>query len=456
MGMGLHLSQSLQQSLSAEQRLEQTLQLLIRMDQAVEYLFGEGRDSPHKVLQASISSTLSHIREPELCAAVELALSDPALRDRVLRSPESLAIPDLQRVKQVVQDYYFELANVSGGFTFPTLDEHGAESGASYTAMIQKRWYSLAFQYAPDPHCKNPNSIESAIRKNTETVRSLHADAGGDGTLRLDGLVQEIVEAQQALGIRSNWAEPVKKHSLLLLHALLLKDELGEPLLGGCIRDLAVMRKLRFGISERLQNHFISHCHSISDRDSAQMHENGFLNVVGEYVLLSMGIVRPEIFALQRGKISEQAYLSAKETLAEQGLDIDQLCKHYKLSPCGSIFWNRYSVVGQRPSRLTDELVNRFLTETVREKRGEVLTAANYGNVVEQVKQLKGEHRSQRKDLRADLDLALRELFVDTLTGEAFSTVLLDNIRGPWYEKLAIFYGADDTPAQTLRKAVGA
>jgi hypothetical protein len=116
--------------------------------------------------------------------------------------------------------------------------------------------------------------------------------------------------------------------------------------------------------------------------------ENAFLNVVGEYVLVSMGVIRPEIMALRKGHVDGVAVGIVRDSLQAKGRDLSSLLQKYKLKEAGPLFWYRYTPAYERPGREVDGLLRDFITVGVRTEKTRVLAATDYPTLFAEAKEI--------------------------------------------------------------------
>ncbi|MCB0330213.1 MAG: hypothetical protein KDD70_11125 [Bdellovibrionales bacterium] len=425
----------LDQTATLQQAQAQQLKLTLKLAAACEQLFQEGPDAPKIVLDKVVGETLEAIPSPSVRASLSLALSDPGLRERLCEECDSLSVPDVARVRRVVTDFYFDLSRGEAQFS-------GLEGQGIITERISKAWYNLAFKFEPDPERKNSDSLESQVHQDRTLLQELAeaARSKGDDT-DFSSLIDQIREKQVAVNVRNEWIGAVKNHTDCLVAALLVRDDEGQPILGNFLRELAIMRKMRFIIADRTMARFSARVGQISKNETASGFSRATTNFVGEYVLCAMGVLDPSIFTLRKGTIEEEQANRARKDLAEIGINYDRTCEHYKLQPSGTIFWNRWNVVGQKPSAVTDELVRNFIGSTVGEDQDEILRAGNYDEFFKRIKAIELGSRGKGALLsRAVREEQLREAFVDFIASPALTECLIKLARDKWYPKLDIFY----------------
>jgi hypothetical protein len=212
----------------------------------------------------------------------------------------------------------------------------------------------------------------------------------------------------------------------------------GLPILPAYFRDLVVFNQLSFVLSERIQNRFANRFVNVGKKAHPKEFETAMMNSIAEFVMASMGVVHPELFALKDGEIDDSTYDGAKEVLAASDIDLDALMKKHSLAKSGAFYWNRWHVVGEpKLSNVTDETVREFLY-AIRADQDEVLKALNFEDMIASVKKIKTD-KTARKEDRLELKDELRELLHDSFSNEKFKDLIINLIKTKWYQHLSVF-----------------
>lgn len=176
----------------------------------------------------------------------------------------------------------------------------------------------------------------------------------------------------------------------------------------------------------------------INKRSTAEEYREAFLNVISEYVLVSIGILTPELFRLNRSHVESDEYENARDNLRDDGIDLDRLMDHWGLTRQGTFFWNRWSVRGMRPSYATDEMVREFMTDIIRQSGDEILAAVGYGSWFARVKGIVV-NAGMNPESRQRAQEELREILIATVDNDRVHQTLVRLMQGPWFEKLQAF-----------------
>lgn len=425
MGLELRLSQKIEQKTLIQQRLEVRQQLAEQMSVGISSLRDAAGGNDEELLGEVIGKLLENIQNDRVRASLKELLTDDGLRRQFLENVELLAVPSEQRIENFVLNYFYE--SFDGYFSFESQDEK-EKSKIKNTYKIDKGHFDLAY--------KNPEKLEYEIAKMEETT-ALYGGKG-DPTIDVQGMVREAGQMREAKIVMSAARENIDLLKGAIRVSLLKNGANGEQsILGSFIRDTAILRRLDFVLSERIQKRFVARFSKIRNGNPAD-YEDAFLNTIGEYSLASLGIVDPELFRLQKAEIDPFLYRDTKAVLGEMGLDYDKLAQNYNLKGSGTIFWNRWAIKGQKPSRITDDKIREFLTKTVRKDGESLLKAADFKNFFEETKAMLKRTSSE------DRENELRKLLTEKFEESGFRGILLDLIKNKWYTALDVFINSQN------------
>jgi hypothetical protein len=241
---------------------------------------------------------------------------------------------------------------------------------------------------------------------------------------------------QDALNIMEHARPQIDTLINALTYVLVKKDEKGVAELADFIKDAVILDKLTFVESDRLMNRFVRRCEHVGKKKNPEDVKEFFMNTIGEFTLISMGIIGQEIFTLQRSQLDNEAYEQARTELLSVGIDINQIVGSYRQRNEGGLFWNRWKTLGTRPSQITDERIRQFLTTTVRNDEAQVLDALDYKNMISRIQEINSDPIEDKEEKRQRLE----ELFVETFSADQFKKTLISLLKEKWYKKLEIFY----------------
>lgn len=188
-----------------------------------------------------------------------------------------------------------------------------------------------------------------------------------------------------------------------------------------------VYKTVKFTMSERVVRRFTTGL--LRTRPSSQRrdcaYDTSFLNMIGEFMLVSMGVISKDVFTLRKFTISKELsevvpHFHLKSVLDRAGL-----------KSSGSVYFNRFDVMGRPPTADMDSKIRDFITRTLRVHKADILQESDFSQFVEDIKDWYAEQTpSQRKDKDT-----LREYFAShilkTINNEGFLTYLKDLLSRP-------------------------
>lgn len=422
--MELRLSSRL--ALTQEDRLELRQGLTLALLQRISAMQAEVVGPPSDLLANVVGRVISSLEDPNLREALKAVFSDPQFLDRIMMDAPVLMKPTKKAVHECVARHFFDAHQ--GAFSVVEPEEKEQETHSEQKTSVVKFPYET-FSRA----LSSPDELKMELATLNQEVRS---NSGEGLMMRRREIKDALITAEMA------------KESLDLLEralALLLTTkesgapEGAEPLLREFLTEYVVLRKLAFTISDRMQKRFASSFNRARRGESGRL-EEAFLNTIGEYVLISMGIIDPDIFSLRKQVIEKEEADELRKTFKEVGISYDDLCKKYALKGEGKIFWNRWATL-QVPATLdTDDRIRDFITKSVRDERGAILAAARYPEMFEEVLEAKEEHQGRSKEDVMELQDALRAIIAKTLEEEDVKETLKGLIKKRWYPELQTFF----------------
>lgn len=280
-----------------------------------------------------------------------------------------------------------------------------------------------------------PEELQKEIGRLDKAILSLQGNRETSAIESIFNLTCGRQTAKDALNIGTAYNAKIQEISKLVSDYLLKVLDIDHFLY-----DTYVLSKLDFYVSERLVKRFrnrfknIELNSAITDTDKIAA-----LNIAAEFVLVSLGIINPEIFCLQKGEISPKKTKVFKEFCHELNIDPNTLAKHYQIQTSGTFFWNRYFVHGMKPSKKTEQNIRDFITGTFRENSDEILKAMQFEEIFEDIKRelLELGEKPEKGEKKSILDAALLEM----LEQEAFQALVARECSSSkWQQALALFY----------------
>ncbi len=410
----LGLRQTTEQKLHHRLSPEQKIELKQRLALSLETVRDDTPVDPENLLNLVLQEIINQETDEQLKNGFAELYGDEHFREMILTQSDTLLRPK----EKSLRDFAILYLHESHGGSF-TIEEEGT-----------KRQYNVRAANLID-YIDDPKEAEKEIARMEDLIRSKRiADDSG--------LIREHGELLDARMVGEAAADSVITLETALRYSL-QKMVRGEPLLRSFLEDYHVLKKLDFVLSDRLMNRFASDLIRAREDDRAQRFENALLNRVGEYTLMSMGIIDPKIFTLQHHEIDQVERSRLAKDLQAEGLNLQRLEEKYNLQSSGTLFWNRYAIAGQKPDRVTDDTLRDFITETVRRDSEKILQALDWNTLFSKIQSDIADMKKQGSDKESIKDY-LRQSCAELLSEEKFSSVLKELIKGPWHEALKIFY----------------
>jgi hypothetical protein len=419
MNMSMRMEMAPRQEMNIAARIEMRLSMVASLRDELKSLLHDGEFSPENQYDVAVERVLEQSQEIYR-ETLRTLLRNPVVKKQMLASPLSMARPTEMRLTEKVAHVIFASAEQYGGFQIQ--EEDGTERECPTT----RRRLVEAFTEA------------DKLENERVAMVGLMQAAGTAGGV---GLLQEHTEMQNAQTLRQAFAPYANQLLQALKMAYIAKEGEGDYILMNFFRDLVVLERLLFLESDRIQKRFSSRFSSVTARTKKEECETAMLNVIGEYTLVSVGIVAPEVFNLKHASLDAEAVEAAhKDLKAEGGIDLKKTLQHYKLKTGGQLFWHRYAVEGMHAGANTDAAVSAFITETLRQNRDALLSAVDYATLFARVQEINAdpEGESDEEQGLAQLEL-LRQALVSHLRRPEFRNVILNLTKKDWFRHLAHF-----------------
>lgn len=291
------------------------------------------------------------------------------------------------------------------------------------------------------------------LQQDLDGMKELAQTSGGNGLNT--GAVQDIGEINIALRAHKLMGAHYHTCRSLVKLALSISDG-GEPLFMNFLRDFVVMSKLDYVLSLRIQRRFAARFEQAGPKARKKNYRDAMLNSIGEFVLVSLGIIAPSVFALKSAEIDEVGYLFAEQNFDDMDdeeenqtpadVELSKWMKQYRLQTKGRIFWNRWAMVGRQPTAFTDESIRSFIRQTVAKCTDELLEAVDFDDVFRRCQDVNAEARESEDDDDEATEALLGEVLADAFDSTKFREILQCHMRGDWYRELKVFWN-EQTPA---------
>ena len=413
------LSMSLCSRLEEQIRLEHRITFTLRLAHNLVRLRESGPDRPELCVANAAAEVVDCLSKRPMDSRVRARLcaylQDQQLQQYVAAKPYGLAQGDQAGVAQFLVDFLYESLGGGQKLTLQLQDAAAEAVGLEAHQETSRGRFVSAFL--------RPEELEAECRR----MEGL-ADVGGVG------FGQELREMHSALQIRRALEGDFNLLQAVLLKCLSIRREGEPPILLDFVRELVILRQFAPVLSERIQKRFAERFRCVRENALPEQYRDAMLNTIGEFVLASLGIVAPSLFQIMQREIDQLSTLIAEQACDESDYDLQQAFGYWKLKPRGTIFWNRWAVRGQRPSPLTDDLIRRFLTQTVRKSGEDLLAAIAFDQIVAGAKEVTRDNSAE------DREDELRSLLLEHLELPAFLAAISEHMRTDWYRQLAVFW----------------
>ena len=417
----------IEQKLSPEQRLEAKQSLSLKMSQDLSEIMNKTYGNKEDILKKVIDDSIENITDDQLKQGLSLMFNDTKLVNEIVEHRGNLMMLNKENLLDLTGDYLYNS------------NEGVFETGSEEKDIKQNDGTFQEKQTVLDK--LNKGTFNEALlrgerlKKETEKLEEIYKQYKDDSSYK--HLPLEILENKKALNLIENSISQIETIKNACFYVLTLKNKDGSSA-HDLVKEMVILDKLMMTLSERIQKRFSARFSSITEKSKSDNNKVAFLNTVGEYVLVAMGIISPELFDLRKGYLEEEEYKDLKQKLLKDDVDIDKIFSYYKLSGPGTIFVNRWKTIGIKPCKITDEKIREFITETAGKDGDEILKAIGFDDFFEEIKRINIDAKTveERKDMQIELRKVLQNKFEEEKTKE----VLLRLIKEKWYSKLDMFY----------------
>ncbi len=399
----LKLEQKLNTVLTAEQKLLIQQQLKIEIKQIADALYGP----QDEVLNSVLKKLIDEVPDPAIQEGLRELTSGPALSQVLIGRGKELASPNQDLIKQVAASYLHK--SNEGEFKIQTDDQATPE-----IAQISIEVWDKAI--------KNPVGLKKEST-DIQEIMKMNQERGTVGDEK--GALGRITEIQQALLIAELSKEALQAIENGIVYLFAQKDVEGDSYLLMFFRELMILENMVQDISERIQKRFASNFGRIQGKAASQF-ENAFLNTVGEFSLVSMGVISPAIFATEYMDVDPAVKNYLEQDPEAVRLRLKELAERYNLKTEGRVFWNRWQTLKTPPSPKSDDQVRDFITQILREDGGRIIDSARFADFF---KELQDESASLKGE---DKEYLLRGKITEKIKDPEFQEALLQLMRDKW------------------------
>lgn len=417
MNMGMSLSMGQTMDLRLEQRQEQRMAMLEEMALALEQLMedGEARGERYDRMLGALERALP----PSEAAIVIPSLRTSVLKNKLLKRTVAMSTsPATSRLRTFAAESIYEEAELMGGFSI-------VDPATDKTQDMETTKGKLLDAVS------RPAEVQQEIDARIDEIRAAH-ERSEDSR----GAQQDMREMQAALTIAGAIEPNVRAITNLLVRSYRAGDQENGEIFREFFRDSVIFDKLLFLVSDRIQRRFAASFGTVSRSSTPKQYEEAMLNTIGEYVLVSMGIIAPDVFVLQHGEVDDVAADYAREGLQECGLNLEKLTQEYRLKQKTLFCWNRYALREVPANKRNDASIRDFIVETLRTERGDLLSSIAFDEIFATIKEIATDRKTRTPEERKE---DLRQVAVDILRSDRMKQALLPLIKKNWYGALADF-----------------
>lgn len=282
----------------------------------------------------------------------------------------------------------------------------------------------------------DPEAVRESLKEETELAKEMK-DSGQDP----EGLLREISEKNGALEVAKFVAPYQRTMAALLKLSFCIKDEEGQPILRNFFREVDLLKSLDWDLSERISKRFVARFGSLRSSSSGHEYRDAMMNTIGEFVMVSLGVLDPSLFKRMRGEVKEMDVLFTDQNVDDTSngkVSVVATMKKLSLRQSGTIYWCRWAIPGVKLSRHSDEAIRGLLRDVIGVDKDKTLTAMGYDAFVKDLREIK------RSNNKSDALALFADRLQDTLARDEFRAYLIDRCTRSWYPALKQFLSAGE------------
>ena len=416
MNLSAQLEQKLETTLAMKQMMAHSLVESVRetIAQLRSGALGDTSGLLGVVIRTALLQAKEQIRDPHVQAALESYFGDPQNISYMASKTDAIAQATISGFDPFVRQALIEGLPNEGDGKYALTPGH-QEMKTTFASL--------------DRALKDPNKLQTELEEKTKSARKLRKNIG-------TGFISEISEGRTALQMAEVLAPHLKVAQQLFTIAFRVQGADGEPILPRFFREAAVMKDLDWEISDRISRRFVTRFASARSNAPAYEFSDAMINTIGEFTLVSLGVLDPTLFRRARGNVQEIDVLFADQ-LDDDATDgarsMAASLSKYNLAERGPIYWCRWALPdGVQLTRMTDELVRDFMRITVAKDTREVLDAFKFDAFFEKIKDLRRQASGDKAERAAHYAEALSE----ALTQPEFRNFLIERCSTQWFLQL--------------------
>jgi hypothetical protein len=249
---------------------------------------------------------------------------------------------------------------------------------------------------------------------------------GGESTVKEFKVKSKILETVDAL---KEFAENIAQAMQFLLTTKITKEKHGNKNTEGNVlnflREKVILESISDFSSERLLKRFLYRLPAFQKKNedaNCRDLEYRTMDIIGEFMLISLGIISPEMFKTNKFSIDPEKIDDLIRNTDSTRDELVSLFSHYNLRGIQGepIFYTRWFTKNQVPSKETDTLVKDFIKK-LKENREQIFDSFGYDefeSTIIEIKRNKNADNEEKCDGIVDeLNKRLsKEEFMKTMT----------------------------------------
>lgn len=270
-----------------------------------------------------------------------------------------------------------------------------------------------------------PYVLRAALEDNRKLLEDLRKSKED-----LSGLIREISEKDSALRIGQQVQPQQKLLAGVLELAFRIKDSEQQPILQSFFKELDLMKGLEWQVSERIVKRFIARFQGLRACSAGYDYTDAMMNTISEFVMVSLGIVQPELFQSMRGEVDQLGVLfldQNQDDCSNRGSSVVATMQKLSLSERGTFYWCRWAIPGAQLSTRTDDAIRNLMRNVIGQSKDDTLQAFAFDDFVNDLRQAK------RELPREEALTRFGELLYERLRAEKFRGYLQDRCVRLWY-----------------------
>lgn len=304
------------------------------------------------VIEKLIQKFLWTLQNSDLRESISSVLSDQDLKTMVLEHSLLLSFPSKKNFDSFVYHYLFHLI---------LKQQDSPENMLMDSEDKLTKWDESAFIMA----FENRSWLENDVAISKALIVSQKSKAWSWLIKKLGIYTTLLNRVDDDMRLISKNISEVLRF-FLMTKVKKNETESFDPSILNFLRETVILDQMTEFSSERILKRFLNTLPAFQPRneqDNRKTLQNSIANLIGEFMLISLGIISPDMFKLYKFSLSEDKIDTLiKNTDYTKG-ELVQIFKHYNLRGMNGepIFYNRRFTKNQIPSKESDSLVKDFL-----------------------------------------------------------------------------------------------